>query len=156
MRTKLLVALATAVVLFYLLTLGRLGVELVRQGGAVPVAYGLALLLLPAVSAWAVARELLFGLATERLGRRLAARGELPVDDLDRTPGGRIDRAAGQALFERYRAEVERDGADAGAWYRLALAYDAAGDRKRGRAAARHAVRLDRAGRARGTGPAGA
>ena len=144
MRTKLVVALATAVVVGYLLTLGRLGVEMLRQGGAVPVLYGAALLLLPAVAAWAVARELMFGVATERLGRRLAERGELPVDDLDRTAGGRVDREAGRALFERYRVEVERDGADAGAWYRLALAYDAAGDRRRARAAARHAVRLDR------------
>ncbi|PPK98485.1 hypothetical protein CLV92_101180 [Kineococcus xinjiangensis] len=146
MRTKLLVAGGVLVIAFYGVTLGRVGVELIREGGLVAVAYGLALLVLPLVAAWAVARELSFGAATERLGRELAARGELPADELERTPGGRIDRAAGRAMFEVHRAEVERRPDDAGAWYRLALAYDAAGDRRRGRAAARHAVRLHRSG----------
>ena len=48
------------------------------------------------------------------------------------------------AAWERARAEVEVTPGDPGAWYRLAMAYDAAGDRRRGRAAARHAVKLHR------------
>ncbi|WP_345710948.1 hypothetical protein, partial [Kineococcus glutinatus] len=144
MRTKLLVAGGTLVTAFYLVVLAALGVATARAGSAVGVLFGCALLVTALVGGWAVWRELRFGVATQRLGRELAARGELPVDDLERTPGGRVDRAAGEALFERTRAEVERAPADAGAWYRLALAYDAAGDRRRGRAAARHAVRLHR------------
>ncbi|NUS52312.1 MAG: hypothetical protein HOQ22_14885, partial [Nocardioidaceae bacterium] len=46
------------------------------------------------------------------------------------------------ALFERMRREAELRPDDWQAWYRLALAYDAAGDRTRARAAARHAIAL--------------
>ncbi|WP_432501248.1 hypothetical protein [Kineococcus arenarius] len=142
MRTKVVVAVSCAALLFYFVLLGRLGIELIGTGNWAGVLLGAAVLVLPLVAAWAVVRELLFGRATERLGRELAERGELPADDLERTATGRVDRAAGQAMFERYRAEVEADPGDPGAWYRLALAYDAAGDRRRGRAAARHAVKL--------------
>ncbi|NAZ82971.1 hypothetical protein GTR02_14220 [Kineococcus sp. R8] len=131
---------------FYFVLLGRLGVGLIGTGEWAGVSLGVALVLLPLVGAWAVWRELAFGRATERLGRELAEAGQLPVDDLDRTASGRVDRAAGSAMYERCRAEVEASPEDAGAWFRLAIAYDAAGDRRRGRAAARHAVRL-RAGR---------
>ncbi|WP_337061003.1 hypothetical protein [Kineococcus sp. G2] len=142
MRTKIVVAVACAALLFYFVLLGRLGVQLIGTGEWAGVLLGVAVLLLPLVGAWAVARELLFGRATERLGRELAERGELPADDLERTATGRVDRAAGREMFERYRAEVEASPDDPGAWYRLAIAYDAAGDRRRGRAAARHALRL--------------
>lgn len=144
MRTKIVIAVSVAALLFYFVFLGRLGVQLMGTGNWAGIALGVALLLLPVVGLWAVVRELQFGLATERLGRELAGRGELPVDDLDRTAAGRIDRTAGSALWEQSKAEVERSPGDAGAWYRLAIAYDAAGDRKRGRSAARHAVKLHR------------
>ena len=146
MRTKVVVAVSCAALLFYFVLLGRLGVDLIGTGRWAGVLLGAAVIVLPLVGAWAVVRELMFGRATERLGRELAERGELPEDDLDRTATGRVDRAAGQEMFERHRAEVEAAPQDPGAWYRLALAYDAAGDRRRGRAAARHAVKL-RAGR---------
>ena len=78
--------------------------------------------------------------------RILEAEGGLPVDDLPRSPGGRIDRAAADAQFETYRIEAEAAPDDWRARYRLSLAYDASGDRTRAREAAREAVRLHRAG----------
>ena len=144
MRTKVVIAVSVAVLLFYFVFLGRLGVELAAMGEWAGIALGVALLLLPLVGLWSVVRELQFGLATERLGRELAARGELPADDLTRTAAGRVDREAGAALWQRAKADVDAAPDDAGAWYRLALGYDAAGDRRRGRAAARHAVKLHR------------
>ncbi|WP_369068445.1 hypothetical protein [Kineococcus terrestris] len=142
MRTKVVVAVSVAALLVYFVLLGRTGVLLLGTGEWAGAALGTALLAFPLVGAYAVWREISFGRATERLGRELADRGELPVDDLRRTASGRVDRAAGQEMYERYRTEVEAAPGDAGAWYRLALAYDAAGDRRRARAAARHAVRL--------------
>ena len=50
------------------------------------------------------------------------------------------------AQFELYRVEAEAAPRDWRARYRLALAYDASGDRRRAREAAREAVRLHRAG----------
>lgn len=144
-RTKAVIAVSCVALAVYFVLIGSLGVRLMGTGEWAGIALGVALLLLPLVGAWAVARELVFGRATQRLGEELAARDELPrEDELDHTATGRVDRTAGQALYERYRGEVEAAPQDAGAWYRLAIAYDAAGDRRRGRAAARHAVRLHR------------
>ncbi|MFP5313070.1 MAG: hypothetical protein ACLGH7_11835, partial [Actinomycetes bacterium] len=70
------------------------------------------------------------------------AEGGLPVDELPRTPGGRIVRAAADAEFEKYRAEAEAAPGDWRSWFRLSCAYDAAGDRKRARASMRDAVKL--------------
>lgn len=144
MRVKIIIAVSVAALLFYFVFLGRLGYQLAATGEWAGILLGIALFLLPVVGLWAVVRELMFGLATERLGRELASRGELPEDDLTRTAAGRIDREAGSVLWQTAKDEVEASPDDAGAWYRLAIGYDAAGDRKRGRAAARHAVKLHR------------
>lgn len=144
MRVKIIIAVSVAALLFYFVFLGRLGYQLAATGEWAGILLGIALFLLPVVGLWAVVRELMFGLATERLGRELASRGELPEDDLTRTAAGRIDREAGAVLWQAAKDEVEASPDDAGAWYRLAIGYDAAGDRKRGRAAARHAVKLHR------------
>ena len=109
-------------------------------------AIGAAYLALPIIGAWALARELLFGAGLERLGRELDAEGGLPEDNLPRTPGGRILRTAADAQFPKYQAETEAAPQDWRAWYRLGLAYDASGDRKRARAAMRRAISLHRSG----------
>ncbi len=139
-RTTALIAFAVLVV--YLVAIGWRGVILLRTGGVVAVLLGLALLALPVVGLWAVLRELRFGRATEVMARELEARGELPVDDLPRSPAGRIDRAAADAWFEGFRREVDARPSSWEAWYRLALGYDAAGDRRRARAAMRRAAEL--------------
>ena len=72
--------------------------------------------------------------------------GGLPVDDLPRRPSGRVDRSAAEEWFDRAREETEASPDSWRAWFRLALAYDAAGDRTRARAAARHAIELSGAG----------
>jgi hypothetical protein len=146
MRARTVALALSLLVAFYLVTLGWRGVVLVRQGGVVPVLLGAGLLLLPVVGAWAVVRELRFGRATELLARDAEAAGRLPVDDMPRSPSGRLDRSAADAWFAGFRGEVERAPQDPVAWFRLACGYDAAGDRRRARAAMRHAVALHRAG----------
>ena len=74
----------------------------------------------------------------------LAAADELPVDDLPRSPGGRIDRAAAREAFEPARERAEAQPDDWRSWYHLAFAYDAAGDRRRARESLRTASRLHR------------
>jgi hypothetical protein len=135
-------ALAFAVLVLYLVAIGWRGVVLLRIGGVVPVLLGLALLALPLVGLWAVAREWRFGTATEAMARELEARGQLPVDELPRSAGGRVDRAAADAWFETFRREVDAEPESWSAWFRLALGYDAAGDRRRARAAMRRAAEL--------------
>lgn len=142
MRARSTALLLSAVLLFYLVTLGWRGVALIGQGAPVAVALGLGILVLPVLGAWALWRELWFGRRTEQLARDLEARGLLPEDTLPRRPSGRPDRAAADAWFEQFRAETEADPDRWESWFRLSCAYDAAGDRKRARATMRHAIAL--------------
>jgi hypothetical protein len=141
-RARTLALVLSALVVLYLVALGWRGVVLVREGGAVPVTLGLGILLLPVVGVWAVWRELRFGRATQALAERAERAGRLPPDDVPRTPSGRVDRDAAQAWFVPFRAVVEAAPDDPVAWFRLACAYDGAGDRRRARAAMRHALSL--------------
>lgn len=142
MRTKVTVALLLTVLAFYCLLVTAKGIDLIREGGVIAVLLGLALIISAVLGILLAWREVQFGRRTAVLGAVLAEEGGLPVDDLPRRPSGRVDRAAADAVFSQRRAETEADPGDWRTWYRLALAYDAAGDRTRARAAARHALAL--------------
>lgn len=136
-RAVVLLVLALA---GYFAIIGYRGVYLVAQGSLGLRVLGTAVLALPLVGAWVVAAEIRFGLATQRLAERLDAEGAPPDDEPARLPSGRADRKAADALFHLRRVEVEADPQDWRGWYRLALAYDSAGDRHRARAAMRTAI----------------
>lgn len=136
----------------YLALLGVRAVALVRSGELVPTLLGAAVLALPVVGIWALIREWRFGQQIERMSDELAASGGLPVDDLPRMPSGRVQRDAADAYFARMSTQLDADRSDWRRWFLVADAYDAAGDRKRARAAMRQAVRLHDVG-APGAGP---
>ena len=142
MRTRATVGLVAAVVAAYAVILGVKAVALLRDGSPLAVLLGLAILVVPVVGVLLVFREIQFGRRCARLAAVLHQEGGLPVDDLPRRPSGRVDRGAAEEWFDRARAEAEAAPASWRAWFRLALAYDAAGDRTRARAAARHALEL--------------
>lgn len=142
MRARAVALGLVAVLAFYLVTVGWRGVLLIEDGRPVSVLLGIGVVVLPLVGAWFVWQEVRFGLATARLAGELERRGQLPVDDLPRRPSGRVDRAAADAAFARYRAEVEAAPGEWQRWFRLATAYDAAGDRRRAREAMRRAIAL--------------
>ena len=71
---------------------------------------------------------------------------ELDVAGLPRTPSGRIRREAADELFSQVRGELEADPENWQRWYRVARAYDYAGDRSRAREAMRTAVALQAGG----------
>ncbi|MFC3688374.1 hypothetical protein [Aquipuribacter hungaricus] len=142
-RTKVVIAVLLLVLSFYLVGLLVRSWAVVQDGGVLGWLLAAGMVVLVGIAVLAVAAELRFGVATERLGRTLDAEGALP-EAVPRSGDGRVDRAAADEAFARYRAEVEADPTSWRGWFRLALAYDSAGDRKRGRAAARHAVRLHR------------
>lgn len=106
---------------------------------------GLGMWIFGFLGAWFLVKEIRFGFATERMALALDAEGELryeEIDSLPRSPGGRVDRAAADALFEARKADTEAMPEDWRCWYRLAAAYSAAKDSGRARAAMRHAIGL--------------
>jgi hypothetical protein len=140
MKAKQTAFVLVVVFVAYAVLIGWRGVLLIKVGTAVPVVLGLAVLVIPVVGGYLVWREIRFGRRTEVLARELEAAGGLPVDDLPRRPSGRIDRAAADEAFGRYKAEAEAAPEDWRVWFRLSTAYDAAGDRKRAREAMRTAI----------------
>ena len=142
MGTRIGVGLMAVLMVLYLVVAGQFAVLLIISGEPVGAALGIGLVLLSLVGAWALFRELLFGLRSGRLARLLAAEGGLPVDDLPTRASGRPLRDAADASFPGYQAEVEQDPDSWRAWFRLGLAYDASGDRRRARGAIRQAIAL--------------
>ena len=143
-RTKVWVGLVSLLLVFYLVVMAQRAVLLMGDSEWVAKLMGVAYLVIPLVAAWALVSEILFGARTESMAKALEAEGGLPEDNLPRTPGGRIVRAAADAEFEKYKLEAEEAPADWRSWFRLSCAYDAAGDRKRARQAMRDAITLFR------------
>lgn len=139
---KLGVLLVTVLLVFWLVVAFQRSFLLLGDPEPVAKAIGVGYLLLPCIGAWALIRELLFGARTQTMARQLESEGGLPVDDLPRTPAGRIVRSAADEAFPAYQAAVEADPEDWRNWFRLSTAYDAAGDRKRARRAMRDAAKL--------------
>jgi hypothetical protein len=143
---NLVAALVMAVLLaLYLVLVAQHAIVLLGTGILVGEVEGVAMLVLPIIGAWALGAELLFGVRAQRLLRLMTERGDLPEDDLPHLPSGRPERAAADKEFPKYQAEVEAAPGDWTRWYRLALAYDACGDRRRARWATRRAIRIERA-----------
>jgi len=121
--------------------IGYRGFYLLGQDRVVLKMLGAAVLVLPLIGVWVVAAELRFGLASQRLAEELIASGEsAQPPELPRLRSGRVDRAAADGWFELQRARVEAAPDDWRGWFRLAQAYDLAGDRRRGREALRIAI----------------
>ena len=130
----------------YFVTLTGTALALIRAGGGAAVTLGVGVLLLPIVGVWVVAATVRAGFAHQRLARLAAEEGmDLDVSELPRRPSGRVDRDAADALFQTVRTELDADPDNWRRWYRVARAYDYAGDRGRAREAMRTAVALQAA-----------
>jgi hypothetical protein len=134
--------LTAALAVYFVLLTGR-AIALISTGDGVAIALGVGVLLLPLIGAWVAWTNLKFGFQTEKMARELADEGGLPdVSGLPRRPSGRVDREAADAWFEERKAELEASPDDWRAWFRLAHAYDIAGDRRRARDTMRKAIEL--------------
>ena len=143
LRVQLLIAFCCVALIFYFAMLTRTAVALIRSGTPAAVALGIGVLILPMVGAWVLFATLRAGLSHQRLARLAAEDGmELDVADLPRMPSGRIQRDAADALFTKTRVELDADPDNWVRWYRLARAYDYAGDRGRARETMRRAVAI--------------
>ena len=92
MSARIGVAIMAAVLVLYVVLVSQRAVLLLTSGDAVGITMGLALIVLPAIAAWAIGRELWFGMRAENLGRRLENEVGLPDEQLSVRPSGRVDR----------------------------------------------------------------
>jgi hypothetical protein len=143
LRIQLLIGFMCAALVVYFVLLGRAAIVLIGSGQPAAIGLGIAVLLMPVVGAWAMIATLRAGFAHQRLARIAREQGmELDVSGLPRMPSGRIQRAAADALFATVRDELDAEPDDWRRWYRLARAYDYAGDRGRARETMKKAVQM--------------
>lgn len=131
-----------ALTLMYVVLLGEKGVLLLGEASPVAKLLGGLVLLLPIVAIWAILRELIFGLKIEKAGKELEDSGRWPRFDFELRPSGRPTPGSASREFDRIKSQVESDDSNWVSWFALGLAYDAAGDRRRARAAMRKALSL--------------
>lgn len=134
----------SALLVLYLVVVAQLAFRLFAVDNGVSKVLGIGLIFLPLLGFWALIAELVFGIRSQRLVALLVASGQLPVEELPLSSSGRPVRAAADAEFPRYKAEVEADPGRWQAWFRLGLSYDASGDRRRARSSIRRAIALER------------
>ena len=149
MSARVGVAVMAVALILYIVLVAQRGWLLLTSGEPIGIAMGTALFVLPVIAVWALGRELWFGMRAENIGRRLENEGGLHDQEVAVRPSGRVVREDGDAAFPAFRADVEAHPEEWRAWYRLGLAYDAAGDRRRARAAVRKAIALEGAERRR-------
>ncbi len=143
LRIQLLIGFMCVALIAYFLMLGRIAMAFITSARPAAIGLGLALLILPLIGIWVMVSTVRAGLTHQRLARIMHDEGmELDVSALPRMPSGRIERDAADALFDTVHGELERDPDNWRRWYRLARAYDYAGDRGRARETMKKAVEL--------------
>ena len=139
LRSRDVVALLVAALVFYLVLIGVRGVSLLGDHRWVIKLLGVGVVLLPVVGVAIIIAELRFGRAAERLGNLVDDEPEAPVHP---DPALEADGAAG---FERAKSRVEADPGNWRGWYWLAIAYSEARDPGRARRTMRKAIAIERA-----------
>ncbi|MFI7352149.1 hypothetical protein ACIBSR_38585 [Streptomyces sp. NPDC049936] len=142
MRAKISYLVTAAVLVFYFVLAGGRGVMLIEAGTPLTVTFGVAVLILPVIGVWFLWKNTQFVRRANQLAAELDAEGGLPVDDLKRTPSGRVDRASADEVFALRKAETEDAPDDWRSWFRLAVAYHDARDTPRARKAMQRAIAL--------------
>ncbi len=143
-RIQLLIGFMCVALVVYFILLGRIAMAFITSGELAAIGLGVALMIMPLIGMWVMISTLRAGLTHQRLGRIVKDEGmELDVSSLPRMPSGRIQRDAADALFATVLAELENDPDNWRRWYRLARAYDYAGDRSRAREAMKKAVEME-------------
>ncbi|MFM2024613.1 MAG: hypothetical protein RLZZ56_626 [Actinomycetota bacterium] len=115
---------------------------MIAVGSLLGVIMGSLVLAFPILGAYAIYRELRFGLRIEKMGRELEANNEWPVFQLVLRPSGRPTRESADDNFRVIAEKAKTNSSDWKAQFALSLAYDACGDRPRARKAMAEAMAL--------------
>jgi len=143
MMSRVGVGVMAVCLALYIVVVGQRAIVMLTTGEPIAIAIGSALLVMPLLGAWALYREMRFGFAADRLGRRLDAEGGMPEAEGELTPSGRIVREDVEPMVAKYTAAADAAPDDWRARYRLGVVQDAAGRRKDARASIREAIRLE-------------
>lgn len=144
MKGRIAAVVMCALLVLYLVLIAQRAVLFLQTGEPIAVVIGVALFVLPVIGVFALLAEVRFGWTTELIVKQLEGEGALPVDDVPRRASGRYEREAADEAFPAYADAVKASPDDWRAWFRLGLAYDACGDRRRARGAIRRSIRLRR------------
>ena len=157
MKNRFAAAFMGLLLLLYLVLVGQLAGRLIAVDNSLAKGLGIALIVLTLIGLWALVAEIVFGVRSQKLSTLIAREdaallgssagsplGSEPLNMLPRRPSGRPIRSAADAEFPRYQAAVEANPGSWQAWFRLGLAYDACGDRRRARQSVRRSIALSR------------
>jgi len=140
-----LAATATTVLLaLYIGLVAQRALILLGSDSFAGKAMGAALLVLPVIGVWYIAKEWRLGTTVQRMSTRLEEEGRLPVFEGAVSASGRLSDAAAEEAVSFASREVELAPGDWAAWFQVAWAYDAAGDRRQARKCLRYAADLFR------------
>jgi hypothetical protein len=137
------VATSSIVALYFAFVAGR-AVIFIGTGDPVATVLGIALLLFPVLGSWWLFHEWRLGMTVQRMADELEGEGRLPIHDGEQDARGRLTADAQDAVFEVARRGVELRPDDWAAWFHVAYAYEASGDRSMARKSLRHASALYR------------
>ncbi|MBS1906009.1 MAG: hypothetical protein JST33_05450 [Actinobacteria bacterium] len=142
MGSRIGVAVMAVLLALYIAVAAWYSFALFSGGQPLAIVMGSALVALALLGAWALVRELQFGLAADRLGRTLDGEGGMPPAPEHLRANGRLLPEDADRLLAEYGSAAEAEPQDWRAQYRLGVVHDAAGHRKDARAAIRAAIRL--------------
>lgn len=130
--------------LVYVFLLSNTGFTLLGMSSGVAKAMGALILVFPVFAIWLTIMEFRFGWRLEKLSKQIEAAGTWPELNFEFRPSGRATKESAANVFGEYAKKVAADEGNYLNWFALGLAYDAAGDRRRARAAMRRALKLSR------------
>jgi hypothetical protein len=139
-----LMALTTLALLLLYFSLVAGQVATLVNGDGASQALGILLLVLPVAGIAFAIRGWRLGNTTQQMVAALEGEGRLPIHDGETGPDGRLTDEAAAAVFEVVKRGVEERPKDWRAWFHVAYAYAAVGDRKMARKALGHAAGLFR------------
>ena len=139
---KLGAAISISLLAVYLLLLSKWALGMLAIGTWLGIVLGSLVFAFPLLGAYAIYRELRFGLKVEAMGRELENANEWPVFQLELRPSGRPTKESADENFKTIAKQAEANPNDWKSAFALALAYDACGDRPRARKAMAEAMAL--------------
>lgn len=133
MSSRTLAWLLAAGTTVYMVLAALVAWPLIFTGNPMLMLFGISIVVVPALGVWLIWREVVFGRRTQALGHDLAVEGGLGGENRSVPVDERVAQLQQAALAH---PEDWRN------WYRLAMGYDDARDRRRARAAMREAIRI--------------